>query len=301
MRGLFPSYPKVSVVLIADAQVHIWGADTPERPWPPAQLSPHRSEPFGQDDLLRAMDAAGVDRAIIVPPMWEGDRNDLGLAAAREHPNRLAVMGRIDIESSASEALLKDWRKQSGMLGMRMVFHRPRYRPLLDGRKLGWLWRGAEEAGIPVMVLVHPEQTHFIDEIARSHPDLKLVLDHMSLHGGVKGVAAFADLDRTLALARHHNVAVKASALPGFADDEYPYQMVHPYLKRVVEAFGSQRVFWGTDMTRLPCTYRQAVTMITDEIPWLSKTDKEWIMGRGLCAWLDWPVHGASGESEAAR
>jgi predicted TIM-barrel fold metal-dependent hydrolase len=288
-------------VLIADAQVHIWGANTPERPWPPAQLQPHRPEPFSKNDLLRAMDEAGVDRAIIVPPMWEGDRNDLGITAAQEHPDRLAVMGRIDIETQASEALLKDWRKQPGMLGLRMVFHRPRYRPLLEDRKLAWLWRGAEEAGVPIMVLVHPEQTHFVDEIARSHPRLKLVLDHMSLHSGVKGAGAFADLDRTLLLARHPNVAVKASALPGFADDQYPYRMVQPYLKRVIDAFGPQRVFWGTDMTRLPCTYRQAVTMITEEIPWLSEPDKAWIMGRGLCAWLGWPLRGAADESGTAR
>jgi predicted TIM-barrel fold metal-dependent hydrolase len=112
----------------------------------------------------------------------------------------------------------------------------------------------------------------------------------MCLHGGTKGAAAFADLDKTLALARRPNIAVKASALPGFADDAYPYRMVQPYLWRVHNEFGPQRIFWGTDLTRLPCSYRQAVTMITEEIPWLSESEKEWIMGRGLCEWLGWPL-----------
>jgi hypothetical protein len=49
-------------------------------------------------------------------------------------------------------------------------------------------------------------------------------------------------------------------------------------------------MFWGTDLSRLPCTYRQAIDMVTTEIPWLSAEDKAWIMGRGLCEWLDWPL-----------
>jgi len=50
--------------------------------------------PFSKDDLLREMNAAGVQRAVIVPPMWEGDRNDLALEATRLHPERFAIMGR---------------------------------------------------------------------------------------------------------------------------------------------------------------------------------------------------------------
>ena len=65
---------------IVDAQVHIWAKDTPERPWP-KRNEPHRPEPLGADELLGEMDAAGVDRVIIVPPKWEGERNDLALAA----------------------------------------------------------------------------------------------------------------------------------------------------------------------------------------------------------------------------
>jgi predicted TIM-barrel fold metal-dependent hydrolase len=155
------------------------------------------------------------------------------------------------------------------------------------------------------MLLIHPEQTHFIDEIASAHPRLKLVLDHMALHSRSKGAAAFADFDNTLALARHPNIAVKASALPEFADDAYPYRMVQPYLRRAYDAFGPRRIFWGTDLTRLPCSYRQAVTMFTADMPWLSDSDKEWIMGRGLCEWLGWPMpapHDAARlTAEAAR
>jgi predicted TIM-barrel fold metal-dependent hydrolase len=74
-------------MLIIDAQVHLWAADRPDRPWPRNRGAvPHRPTPFLEADLLAAMAGAGVDRAVIVPPSWEGDRNDLALAAAERHP-----------------------------------------------------------------------------------------------------------------------------------------------------------------------------------------------------------------------
>ena len=86
-------------MLIVDAQVHIWGADTPERPWPAGgRARAHRPVPFSKDDLLREMDAAGVARVVIVPPSWEGDRNDLALGGGAAHPDRFAVMGRPPLD-----------------------------------------------------------------------------------------------------------------------------------------------------------------------------------------------------------
>ena len=79
---------------IVDAQVHIWAANTPERPWP-ARAEPHRA-PLGKEELLAEMDKAGVDGVVIVPPSWEGDRNDVALDATASHPDRFCIMGRLD-------------------------------------------------------------------------------------------------------------------------------------------------------------------------------------------------------------
>lgn len=273
---------------IVDAQVHIWGANTPERPWP-ARAAPHR-EPLGKDELLAAMDGAGVDRVVLVPPSWEGDRNDLSLAAAQAHPDRFAIMGRFDPEAPGARETLDGWLAQPGMLGMRFTFHTSVLRqPLLDGR-FDWVWGAAERAGIPLMVLFHHAYMDLADAIAERHPGLRLTMDHLGLDGAFKDDDAFRGLDRLLALARRPNVAVKASALPCYTTDVYPYRRLHPWLRRVHDAFGPRRMFWGTDWSRLPCTYRQGVTMVTEEIPWLSAEDKVWIMGRGVCEWLGWKL-----------
>jgi L-fuconolactonase len=90
-------------------------------------------------------------------------------------------------------------------------------------------------------------------------------------------------------MARRPNVAVKASALPCYSSEPYPYRGLQPYVRGVYDAFGPRRMFWGTDRTRLPCSYGQAITFFTEELPWLSASDQELIMGRGVCDWLGWP------------
>lgn len=274
---------------IVDSQVHIWAANTQERPWPPGRHAPHRPAPFTKDDLLREMQAAGVHRAIIVPPGWEGERNDVGLEAARLHPDRFAVMGRFDAEASGALSLVPTWRQQRGMLGMRITFAGPSEyaRPLTEGRLEG-LWREAEKAGVPIMMSVPPAHLHLVDRIAERHPGLKIAIDHLARHLGKKDDEAYADLDKLLPLAKRPNVAVKASGMPSHTAGEYPYRRLHPYLRRAYDAFGPRRMFWGADLTKLPCSYRQAVTMFTEEIRWFTSEDKEWIMGRGLCEWLGW-------------
>ena len=58
--------------------------------------------------------------------------------------------------------------------------------------------------------------------------------------------------------------------------------------ERIVEAFGPDRCFWGTDVTRMPCSYRQCVTMFTEEMPWLKGRDLERVMGGAVVDWLGW-------------
>jgi predicted TIM-barrel fold metal-dependent hydrolase len=95
-----------------------------------------------------------------------------------------------------------------------------------------------------------------------------------------------------LALAKYPNVAIKATGAPSYSSEPYPYRNIHGYLREIYDSFGPERMFWGTDITRMPCTYRECVTMFTEELPWLREQDKDLVMGRALCAWLDWRLPG---------
>lgn len=279
--------------MIVDSQVHIWAADTPERPWPPivdpTQSRPHKPQPITTADMLREMDAAGVNRALIAPPVWEGVRNDLALAAARDYPERFAVMGRVDLNNPASRDLLPTWKQQPGMLGLRYALGRPLVRPLLIEGRIDWLWPAAEKAGLPLMLFPLASDLHLFDRIAEQHPNLKITIDHLALGRG-KDDVAFKEFDLLLPLAKRPNISVKVSCLPLYTTDAYPYKRLHPYVRRIYDAFGPKRMFWGSDLSRLECTYRESVTMFTEEMPWLSATDMEWIMGRGVCEWVGWKL-----------
>jgi len=95
-----------------------------------------------------------------------------------------------------------------------------------------------------------------------------------------------------LRLARHPNVAVKATGGPGYSAQPYPFAIMQAYVQQVIQAFGPQRVFWGTDITKMPCSWRECVTMFTEAMAWSSPSDLEWVMGRGICHWWDWRREG---------
>ena len=78
--------------------------------------------------------------------------------------------------------------------------------------------------------------------------------------------------------------------MPRYSSEAYPYPQLHPYLRQVFDAFGPRRMFWGTDLTGIPCSYRQAITLFTEELPWLKGDDLDWVMGRGICEWLGWKL-----------
>jgi len=276
-------------MIVVDTQVHIWAPNTPERPWVLGPERAHLPIPLDAEAVIGLMDEAGVDRAILVPPSLEGDRNDLALKAARDYPHRFAVMGRLKLDDPAAPERLKEMKSQPGMLGARLTFHRDNDRPLLTNGAADWFWPAAEALGVPVMVHA-PERLPQVAEIARAHPKLTLIIDHMGFARETSDDKASAGADRVLALADYPNVSVKVSALPCYSSEPYPFRNLHDPLKRIIDGFGIRRAFWGSDLSRMlsRCTYRQAVTMFTEELDFLSPRDREWIMGRGILGLLHW-------------
>ena len=275
---------------IIDSQVHIWAPETAEKPYAKENASkPHRQVALGHDELLREMDGAGVARCVLVPPTWEADRNDTSLDAARLHPDRVAVMGRLSLTKPESRSLIAAWKQQPHMLGIRMVFNRGQSGNWLKDGTADWFWDAAERYDIPVMALA-PSDVPKLGDVAERHPGLRLIVDHMGLNSTLRGKPLGPSVDNVIRLARLKNLAVKVSALPCYVDEPYPFPSLHPLVQRVVDAFGPQRCFWGTDLSHLPCPYEKVVTLFTEEMKFLSAAELDWIMGRGIAEWLHWPL-----------
>jgi predicted TIM-barrel fold metal-dependent hydrolase len=174
------------------------------------------------------------------------------------------------------------------MLGCRFTFiGREQEKWPTDGT-VDWLWPAAERAGLPIAMMA----ANFLPkvaEVARRHPNLKLVLDHLGRpRGDAPPSERWANLADVLALAKYPNVAMKATGAPSYSDQPYPFRDIHDNLRRLYDAFGPARWFWGTDITRMPCPWRQCVTLFTEELPWLKGRDLELVMGRAVCDWLGW-------------
>ncbi|MEW2444474.1 amidohydrolase family protein [Micromonospora marina] len=275
--------------MLVDAQVHVWEAHSEARPWPvDARHTAHRRVPPDCGEVLALLDAASVSRAVLVPPSWAGDRNDVALAVARAHPDRFAVMGRIALDDPGQAARLPGWRATPGMLGIRVTLHHEPLRSAFSDGTTEWFWAAAGAVGLPVMVYP-PGLVRELGRIAERHPGLRLVVDHLAAPVGSTGMEAYAELPELLTLARLPNTAVKATAQPCHSRQSYPFADIHGPLQQVVDAFGPHRVFWGSDYTRLPCSYEESLRFVAAALTGLADEDLDLVLGDALLRWLDWP------------
>lgn len=269
---------------IVDAQIHTWGVGLP------SNMSHWQVTHFTPAEAIALMDDGGVDAAVIHPPGWDPNSTQMAFDAVRDYPGRFAIMGALPLEDPSSREKFATWRAQPGMLGLRYTFlHEPLRTQLADGT-LDWLWAEAEKAGLPISMLA-TDSLKDIAKIATRHPGLRLTIDHMGGRGGLttlKDEAAMTHMPDLLALAKFPNVAVKATGAPGYSAEAYPFPKMLGYLKQIFDAFGPNRMFWGTDISKMPCSWNQCVTMFTEHLSFLSDADKKLVMGDALCAWWGW-------------
>lgn len=278
-------------MLIIDAQIHLWEPDRPDRPWPEGAI-PNIPDPMTAERFLKMMDEAGVDRAVIAPPWVAGFNPAYALECAARYPLQFGITGRYDLDDPASAEALPTWLNRPGMLGIRVglpAASAPRWR---DSGAWDTLLTGAERYGIPISLFT-PNGLGGVEGDVQRHPKLKLIVDHLNLAQAPHDTwhERIADL---VALAAYPNVAVKVSALPAFAQQQYPYPVLHDPIRRAHAAFGARRMMWGSDQTvqmeRGSATYKQSVDLIREAAAgFLPADDIEWILGKSLTRWLNWP------------
>jgi L-fuconolactonase len=163
-----------------------------------------------------------------------------------------------------------------------------------------------EKRGLPMFFWVARFPSAAI-EMAERYPDLLLIMDHLTLKQGPtepRESPPFRSLPQLLALARYPNVAVKFSGAPSLSEGAYPFDDLWPHLHQIVDAFGPDRLMWGSDTSRFAGrigtrtlaevpypghhTYAEALHFIreTDE---LSAGDKASILGGTARRLLGWP------------
>jgi predicted TIM-barrel fold metal-dependent hydrolase len=174
------------------------------------------------------------------------------------------------------------------MLGVRMSFHVKPFVDWLDDGSLDWFWAACERLGIPAMMLL-PGMVRKAVPIASRHPNLRILIPHMGCPLGQRGGDSFAGLGELIKLAAFPKVVVMVSSAPCFSNEPYPFRDLHPFLRRIYDAYGPRRMLWGADLSRLTSTYRECLGLFQDALGFLSPDDKEWILGKALAEALNWP------------
>jgi L-fuconolactonase len=262
---------------LIDAQVHVWEHDHPGRPWntaPPPQVA--EPAPFFEgtsvvtdDEMLRMMDEVGVDAAILVTSSRHyGVDNSYALEAAARHPDRFRVVARVDPADPAVGEQIAAFGADPLVLGVRLLTMSDPDRARFRDGGFDPVFAAAAESDIPLCI--YPTGTlPLVAETARRFPDLQLVVDHLGLVQrpvATPGSDPFAELPELLALAPYANVTVKLSGVATLSWQPFPFEDVWPHVHRVLEAFGPERVMWGSDATRAEgvVTYAEGVRWLTD-------------------------------------
>ena len=276
------------VTTIIDAQVHAYERNHPGRPWDAVLHGP--PEVTGAD-MVAAMDAVGVDGALLVSPftMYRYDAS-YALSVHAAYPGRFGLIKPVDTSDPGVADTIAEWSDTGGAVAIRLMLNRGASEDHADPG-INRVLSAAALHGLPVNLLCWGRLEQ-VGMMADRNPNTTLVIDHLGLQQPFEPpvpAEPFADLPKLLALAARDNVVVKITGACTLSHEPFPYNDLWEPLGRIFDAFGIDRCMWGTDWTRAVelLTYAQGVDAfrVTDR---LSAGERAALMGKTLQRVYDW-------------
>jgi L-fuconolactonase len=229
---------------VIDAHVHLWDLAVRDQPWIPAGSPIRRS--FGPADLRGALAGTPVECVVLVQVINDA-RESADLLAAADDFLVAGVVGWADLADPAVDDVLAGLAAAGPLVGVR-------HQALAEADPAGWLTSPAvgrglaalERAGLPFDLMLRPEHLASAVAVVHAHPSLVFVLDHL----GKPPIAAGLREPWTSALrqlAAEPNVSCKLSGVHTVAAPEAPFADLAPYLDTALEAFGPDRLIFGSD------------------------------------------------------
>lgn len=270
--------------MIVDTHVHVWEIDPPRYPIGPTApgWKSMPDEPGTADELIADMDANGVQWSVLVQTSWSTWDNGYIADSVARFPNRFVGHGLIDPLAPNNAEVARYWVKERGLVGFR--FH-PMYYPdqkVLIRPENDALWE--ELASLDAVIQFHTfaNDADQIATIATRYPNMRLIIDHMGYPKVDEPMEAFAPI---IDLSRFDNIIFKLSDVKGRSKEEFPYRDVHPFVKALLDAFGSQRTIWGTGYPGhhrtkhnwLPLS--DEIRLIREGLPFVTPADADRILG----------------------
>ncbi len=277
-----------------DVHVHVFAQLSDEFPRQVGGLAPaERQAPA--EELLRAMDANGVDRTVLI---------DMGGTALEHHsyvthcvntwPDRFTATGLVDEDDEDPPARLRELVEATRIEGIRLNnLGDPAAEHAEDLKPYG-LFQCAAELGLNINVYSRHNQVGCLQKLIAAFPTVNVSLDHLGVLPSTPlvpdrwGRPRFDDeplptstFPKILELAQYPNVYIKVSGEYAFSKEPYPYADMKPMVEQVYQAYGADRMMWCTDAPWIfeEPGYAELVGIIDHHLPALSSEEKEMIMG----------------------
>jgi L-fuconolactonase len=269
--------PLMAETRIIDPHVHVWKHD-PAFPFAEGARVPDRDA--APETLLALMKANGVSKTVIIQVIHYRYDNRYLASVLKQYPGTFQGVCRVDpLDPAAPDHLSR--LTAEGFRGVRISpaanasgdwFHGPLMPPL---------WKRCQELKVPMTVLAPVSRMPEAAALLEKTPELTTVIDHMA----DCPIDQPAELEKLIALKRYPNVFVKISHTWSLSKEAYPWKDAQVYVKRLYDAFGPRRLMWATDwpiIENSKATYAQALTVVRDEMKFLSPDDREWVLSKTI-------------------
>jgi predicted TIM-barrel fold metal-dependent hydrolase len=262
-----------------DAHVHVWTPDTDKYPLDPGFTKDAMQPPsFTPEQLFEHCRPAGVSRVVLIQMSFYNFDNRYMLDMIAKHAGVFSGVGIVDHHAADVAANIKELAAH-GVRGFRL-HSRGDADSWVNDKGMATLWRTARESGLAVCPLINPADIVHVDALCRKFPGTKVVVDHFA-RVGISGQVVPEELDTLCKLAEHKDVHVKTSAFYALGKKQPPYTDLIPMIRRVVDAFGPDRLMWASDcpyQVQGDHTYQASIALIREHIDFLSPGDKEAIL-----------------------
>lgn len=274
-------------MLVIDSQVHAYEQNSRKRPWLGQLQGP---DSVTGTEMVEAMDAAGVDGALLVSP-YNKYRYDgsYALEVHAEYPNRFGLIKPFNPLSESVSEEIAEWALIPGVVGARLMLSSYELEPDYPG--FDRVFEQGADSNIPINVMCSGKLDSF-HKLASRHPNTRLVVDHVGLTQPFMPPLPpnpFADIPSVLELANLDNVAIKISGACTLSKSLFPFNDIWEPLGKVFRAFGLERCMWGTDWTRALefLSYEEGVDAFVESGP-LTETERQLLMGQSLMEIYNW-------------
>jgi len=259
-----------------DAHVHVWTPDVAAYPTA-AGMSKREVSPdsFTPEQLLEHARPCGVDRIVLIQMSFYRFDNAYMLDAMRRFPGTFSGVAIVDHGHPHVVGRMKELATL-GVRGFRLAGWKDEAEKYFAAPGIETMWKTGADTGLNMCLLINPAALPTVDRMCERFPDTPVVVDHFA-RVGVSGQIEETDLANLCRLARHKNVTVKTSAFYALGKKQSPYTDLLPMLKRLIDAYGTERLMWATDcpfQVENGHTYRDSLDLIAKHADFLTETQR---------------------------